>query len=403
MKPAAALLRRRRAALPALALAAALAAAAPGGARAQDGAAAASAAATTDPASAARAAAAQLEEATLSLQGAVDARDRVRALTETVRAFEAGLEAMREGLRRVALREAQLSHQLQAREREIGELLGVLQTIETAPPPVLMLHPAGPMGAARSGMMLAEVTPALNARARRLAADLEEVRTLRLLQENAAATLEDGLSGIQQARAALSQAIADRTDLPRRFTEDPVRTAILISSTETLDGFASGLAEIAEGEIAPTEADISDQKGEVPLPVQGLVLHRAGQADAAGIRRPGILVATRPRALATAPTAATIRYVGPLLDLGNVVILEPQPDLLFILSGLDQVFGQAGQVIPAGTPVGLMGGAAREIGAILSTSGDGTGTDRSETLYIEVRENGSPVDPESWFRTGKDG
>ena len=116
-----------------------------------------------DPAAAARAAAAQLEEATLTLQGATSARNRVKALTETVRAYEAGLAAMREGLRRAATREAQLTRQLQARENEIADLLGVLQTIETAPPPVLLLHPAGPLGSARSGMMLAEVTPARSA------------------------------------------------------------------------------------------------------------------------------------------------------------------------------------------------------------------------------------------------
>ncbi|MDK3017650.1 murein hydrolase activator EnvC family protein [Pseudodonghicola flavimaris] len=356
-----------------------------------------------DPASAARAASAQLEKAALELQGAVDARDRVKALTETIRAYEAGLEAMRDGLRRAAMREAQLSRKLQAREGEIAQLMGVLLTIETAPPPVLMLHPQGPLGSARSGMILAEVTPALNTQAQRLREDLDEVQTLRLLQQNAAKTLEEGLAGVQQARSALSQAIADRTDLPRRFTADPVRTAILISSTETLDGFASGLAEITDEEIPESHADITTRKGQLALPVQGVILHRAGEADAAGIKRAGIVVAARPRALVTAPAPATIRYRGPLLDLGNVVILEPQPDMLIILSGLAEVYGEAGQVIPEGTPVGLMGGEVPEIGAILSLSGDGTGTERSETLYIEVREGGSPVDPETWFRTDKDG
>ncbi len=356
-----------------------------------------------DPAAAARAAAAQLEQAALDLQAAEAAHDRVGALTETVRAYEAGLAAMRDGLRRAATRESQLSHKLRAREGEIAQLMGVLLTIETAPPPVRMLHPQGPLGSARSGMILAEVTPALNTRAEELRRDLQEVQTLRLLQQSAADTLEQGLAGVQEARTALSQAIADRTDLPRRFVEDPVRTAILISSTETLDGFASGLSQIAGGEIAGTEADISARKGQIPLPVQGVVLHRAGEADAAGVKRDGLVVAARPRALVTAPTPATIRYRGPLLDLGNVMILEPQPETLFILSGLSEVYGEAGQVIPAGTPVGLMGGAVPEIGAILSLSGDGTGAERSETLYIEVREGGSPVDPETWFRTDKDG
>jgi murein hydrolase activator len=359
--------------------------------------------AQSDPAEAARQAGLRLEQAAVALSEAEGARDRVRALTVTVKAYEKGLAAMRDGLRKAARHEAQLTVRLRAREEEIAQLLGVLQTIETSPPPVLLLHPSGPLGSARSGMMLAEVTPGLEAQARKLSHELQEVQTLRVLQQNAAETLEQGLSGVQVARAELSKAIADRTDLPRRFTEDPVRTAILISSTETLDGFASGLAEIADGEIKDLDTDVYDLKGAMELPVQGVLLRRAGEADAAGVKRPGILLATRPRALVVSTTAATIRYRGPLLDLGNVVILEPQPDTLVVLSGLQEVYGEPGQVVPKGTPVGLMGGAAPEIGAILSLSGDGTGTDRSETLYIEVREGDSPVDPETWFRTDKDG
>lgn len=357
----------------------------------------------TDPARAAIGASEQLQQASQALQDAGSARDRVRALTVTVQAYETGLEAMRDGLRRVALREDRLSAQLRAREGETARLLGVLQTIETSPPPVLLLHPSGPLGAARSGMMLAEVTPGLNARVRELSHDLGEVRDLRLIQENAVQTLEQGLAGVQKARAELSQAIADRTDLPRRFTEDPVRTAILISSTETLDGFASGLDAVTDQDIPAIDGDISGLKGRLDLPVQGVVLHRSGESDAAGIARNGLILATRARALVTTPTAATIRYLGPLLDLGNVVILEPQPDTLFVLSGLSEVYGETGQVIPRGSPVGLMGGNAPELGAILSLSGDGTGAGRSETLYIEVREGGSPVDPEDWFQIDKDG
>ncbi|PCH66292.1 MAG: peptidase M23 [Rhodobacteraceae bacterium] len=359
--------------------------------------------AESDPAGDARAASQQLQAASALLDEAQSARNRVRALTETVRAYESGLAAMREGLRRTTAREARLGRQLKARQDEISQLLGVLQTIEFAPPPVLLLHPAGPQGSARAAMMLAEVTPALTARAATLRQDLEEIRDLRQIRQAATKTLEKGLAGVQQARAGLSKAIADRTGLPRRFAEDPVRTAILISSADTLEAFAEGLGNIAGDDIAGTNADISDLKGRVPLPVQGIVLHRAGEADAAGIKRDGIILATRPRALVSTPTAATIRYRGPLLDLGNVMILEPQPGLLFVLSGLSEVFGETGQVLPQGSPVGLMGGTAPQSGAILSLSGEGTGTERSETLYIEVREGGSPVNPLTWFQTDKDG
>ncbi len=359
------------------------------------------------PADAARAAAEKIEAASVALQRADAARDRVAALTETVQGFEAGLQAMREGLRRAAAREARLRRDLKRREQETARLLGVLQSMgrgmgpEGAP--VMLLHPDGPTGTARAGMILADVTPALNSGAAALRADLEEIAILRELQQAAADTLQEGLGGLQVARAELSQAIADRTDLPKRFADDPVKIALLIASTETLEGFASGLVDIQEiGESPVSLPDLEAQKGELRLPVEARVLRRAGEADAAGVRRPGLVLAARPNALVVSPTAATIRYRGPLLDYGNVMILEAQPGLLFVLAGIQTVYGSPGQVIPEGTPVGLMGGSDPEIGAILSQVGDGSGQERTETLYIEVRQGKTTVDPEIWFRTDKD-
>ena len=137
--------------------------------------------------------------------------------------------------------------------------------------------------------------------------------------------------------------------------------------------------------------------------MKGLILRKAGEADAAGVARPGVIVATRPRAIVTNPAAATIRYTGPLLDLGQVIILEPQADTLFILAGLDVVYGEAGEVIDEGTPLGLMGDSGAKSSKELSTDGDDTGVERTETLYIEVRQANIPEDPGLWFRTDKDG
>jgi septal ring factor EnvC (AmiA/AmiB activator) len=360
------------------------------------------AAAQSDAAAQARAAVGMLEDAALQLDAADGARDRVRALTGTIQAFETGLAAMRTGLRQAAIREEQLSARLEARDGEVGQLLAVLQSIGQTNPTVL-LHPDGPTGTARAGLLLAELTPALNQRADQLRRDLEDVQTLRTLQTDAEERLRASLTAVQEARAALNQAIAERTNLPMRFTEDPVSTAILIASTETLDGFASGLSQIVTNENINVEApvNIEGQIGVLPLPVQSLVLRGMNEADAAGVKRPGLLLATRPRAIVTSPTAATIRYQGPLLNFGNVMILEPRAETLFVLAGLETVYGEIGQVIAAGSPIGLMGGA--ETGGELSTDGDGTGTARSETLYIEVRQDNVPQDPASWFRTDRNG
>ena len=352
----------------------------------------------------ARDAGAQLQEAAAQLEEADSARDRVKALTATIKAYEAGLAAMRDGLRRASLRETQLTRQLAARDSEIAGFLGTLQTIGSTPSPTSFLHPDGPTGTARAGMLLAELTPALNARASTLRRDLEDVQNLRAIQTQATAQMQKGLTEVQIARTALSKALAERTDLPRRFTEDPVNTAILIESSETLDAFASGVSNIAQDEQSISLPDLAARIGDLPLPAQGIVLRGANEADAAGIRRPGILLGTRPGALVTSPTAATVRYQGPLLDLGQVVILEPQPDTLFILAGLGAVYVETGEVVATDAPIGLMGGLSASSAATeMSQEGEGAGTARSETLYIEVRQDNVPQDPALWFRQGKDG
>ena len=353
-----------------------------------------------DPAQAAREASVRLSRAADALSETTGAQNRVKALTEVITAFEQGLEAMRAGLRGVAGREQALSAELRAREDEIARLLGVLQRIGQTSGPLVLLHPTGALDTARAGVILSDVAPALDMRAEDLRRDLDELSDLRMLQQSAINTMQRGLEGIQQARTALSEAMAERTDLPRRFTEDPVRTALLIASTETLAAFAGGLSEIAVNEAPGSLPDITGRKGDLPMPVEGLILRRAGEADAAGITRPGIILATRPRALVTTPAAATVRYRGPLLDYGNVIILEPQSGILLVFAGLDVVYGQTGEVLPGGSPVGLMGG--RDGDLLITADAQDTGAQRTETLYIEVRQDNSPVDPLAWFKTDKE-
>jgi murein hydrolase activator len=333
-----------------------------------------------------------LQAAVTALEAATEARDRIAALSQTIRAYEGGLAALRGALREAALREATLTTAFDAKRDGIGRLLGVLATMEANPGPLLLLHPEGAVGTARSGMILADVTPALQGEAMVLKAELQELTDLRALQLSAGETLEKGLAAAQVARTALSQAISDRTDLPRRFIEDPDVLRGLLESTDTLDAFAAGLSPDTE-----SDTSFADQQGRLPLPVLGSVLRKPGEADPAGTRRPGVALATQPRALVTAPWPATIRYRGPLLDYGNVMILEPGDGYLIVLAGLDILYGEVGEVVATAAPLGLMGGPEAMTAEFLSDPPDGSGGRDTETLYMELRQGAAPVDPLEWF------
>ncbi|SFP32218.1 murein hydrolase activator EnvC family protein [Tranquillimonas alkanivorans] len=349
----------------------------------------------------ARRAAAQLQQAAAGLERAGSARDRVAALTRTIRAYEAGLAAMREGLRRASARERTIRESFEVERLRLEQLIGALQSMHSSPEALLLLHPSGALGTARSGMVLSDVTPALHAEVEELRARLEELATLRALQDGAAQTLEEALRGVQEARTRLSQAISDRTELPRRVTEDPAQMRRLIESADTLEGFATSLASLPADPAAPDLPDFAAAKGDLELPVRGTVRRGFREPDAAGIRRPGLLVETAPGAVVTTPWPATIRYLGPLLDYGNVMILEPSGGYLLVFAGLDQVYGRAGDVLPAGSPIGLMPGADRAP-AIPAAATEPGGQAPDETLYLELREGDAPVDPRQWFRLDED-
>ena len=345
-------------------------------------------------------AAEMLEQAGFALLEAQGARDRVEALTQTVRAYEEGLLALREGIRQAALRERTILMAFDAERDRLSRLLGVLQSIEAAPAPVVLMHPEGPLGTARAGMILSEVTPAVASQARALRAQLEELAALRAVQDMALRDLSDALERAQDARTQLSQAIAERRMLPENFLSDDVAMTQLVDSVDSLDTLSALLAQSPPA-ASPELPDFISARGALPLPVLGTQLRAFGEADAAGVARPGFVYATRARALVTAPWPASVRYAGPLLDYGNVIILEPEAGYLLVLAGLDTVYVNTGVVIPAASPLGLMpGGAESDTEELIVATLQGSGAALSETLYMELRENGVPVDPAEWFIGG---
>lgn len=345
-------------------------------------------------------AAASLREAIGQLDVALTADDQVVALTEVIRAYEQGQAALRDSLRRAALREAQVRAEFEAQRERLARVLGVMTAMQQSPETLMLLHPAGAASTAQSGMVLSAITPALQAEADRLSVGLEEIATVRKIQQAAADTLAQGVGEVQEARRLLASAVTDRSSMPVRFGEDPQELTALLNSADTLDAFADGIVTM-EKDIGAPMADFEAAQGSLTLPALGPVTRGYGQPDSAGIRRPGLTLATPAAALVTTPWPATIRYRGPLLDYGNVMIVEPARGYLLVVAGLAQVFGETGDVLLAGEPMGLMGGQegpAAEFGAaFVEAAAGGDRPEGAQLLYIELRKGKETLDPAEWF------
>ena len=159
--------------------------------------------------------------------------------------------------------------------------------------------------------------------------------------------------------------------------------------SETLTELAAALAAAGGPPPAPAAAP----PGRWPGRSAATVLRGFDEPDAAGVRRPGVVLRAPPLSLVRAPADATVRYAGPFLEYGYVVVLEPAPGTMVVLAGLAQLQARAGAAVRRGEPLGLLGGRPLDVEEYVMLPQSDTGAGGGETLYIEVRQGRGPVDP----------
>jgi septal ring factor EnvC (AmiA/AmiB activator) len=134
--------------------------------------------------------------------------------------------------------------------------------------------------------------------------------------------------------------------------------------------------------------DILDKKGRLALPVKGKILNKFGRIKdkqyGSFIVHNGINIKTRTGTPVRSIFNGKVLYTGELEGYGNLVIIGHGKDFHSLYGHLDRIDAKINQVV--------------QIGDIIGLSGD-TGSLVGETLYLEMREKGKPIEPLRWFKT----
>ncbi len=348
-----------------------------------------------DPVLALRDASSQIEAASAALAAANEAEDRISALSASIRSLEDGLASLRLALQASKAEEAAQQAEMMSNQEELGQLLATLIALQSTPAALSVLHPEGATASARAGQMLTSVTPALRAEANRIRGELATLSALNTLHDSALANMQTAIETLQSARNALTVAVREEQPL-EGDTVSQAGLERLAKASQNLAALSAALSERfpAGAAVAGTE----NLRGRLPMPLSGTITRRFNQPNGAGIRQPGIVVTAPALSLISAPQAGIVRFSGDFMEYGQVVILEPAPDQLQIYAGFGQVYVKAGEVLESGAAMGLLGGETPDSAEFLAES-SGENDKGAESLYIEIRENGMPVDPETWFAT----
>lgn len=331
--------------------------------------------------------------------------DTLAALTDEERAKTAALDTERERLTRAVL---------------------AMQRLSTEPPQALLFSTESPIDAARSGRLLALITPELDARARSLQSDLNELQEMRQEMAQRRDDLAAAVAKLAGQNGQLSALIGKKADLQRSTMAE---SAAAQRRLQKLAGQAKNLQDLidrlnkAKAETGPAqpepamgqqlaslspgtspgtpsanarmqqpagfrnfpdETQLSAQNA-VFAPARGKIVTHFGDPTETGTASKGLVVETRPGAQVVAPFDGRIAFEGPFRSYGQILIIEHGGGYHTVLAGLDRVDAVVGQYLLAGEPVGAMG-----------SGGTGPDSDRPK-LYLELRRDGQPIDPVPWF------
>jgi len=260
------------------------------------------------------------------------------------------LAATGEQLSRLNLAETEISAEQAQNRHQLARLLSVLEMLKRDPPPALLVSPRDAKDAVRAAILVKALTPELQARARGYAQDASEVMRQRRLA------------------AVQSEALFERESLEAEALPEPQSKAGL--------ALRGPLSSLPPGVLRAPEA--------LTAPASGPVVRRFGDALPGGGTANGVTFAAPRGARVVSPGDGVVQYVGPVKGWGVILILRLAGGYHLVLAGLERTSVQLGQSVAAGQPVG--------------SAADGRQS--TSELYLEVREQGSPVDPGRWLGQG---
>lgn len=249
-------------------------------------------------------------------------------------------------LARLNIAETDLSAEQARNVSELARLLSVLERLRRDPPPAFLVSPQDAKDAVRAAILVKAMTPELQRRAQvyaRSAADMARQRRLAAVENEALFTRE---SEAAEAAALPAAGLRGPTGPP------PLRGPL----------------------TAPRR---------LLFPVPGPLVRRFGETLPGGGRSNGVSLAAARAAPVLAPGAGQVQYVGPVKGWGVILILRLSGGYHLVLAGLDRSSVTVGQSVAAGQAVGWMPDARQS----------------SPELYLEIREQGAPVDPIRWLKT----
>ena len=266
----------------------------------------------------------------------------------------------------------------------LKKLLPVMQLLSSAPAATLLVAPLSPQDAVRGIAIMQGMAAQVATQARAVKTETTKLTNAINQAQEARLRLDAAVAAQEAAEAGLSSDIDHARAVERADADQEVAQAAAAAQAKheltSLDEAIARLVPKAPPQATPENLPA----GGAGAPVAGHLVQAYGTQTLAGPST-GISYAAAPGARVTSPCAGTILYAGPLPSYGNVVIADCGGGFSAVLAGMNHLDVAQGQRVVHGQPLGSM------------EEFDPSRPAHQPRLYVELRRNGTPVDPTSWL------
>lgn len=317
------------------------------------------------------------------------------------------LSGLEKQLADLNVKTADLEAKLGLKDAQMVQVVTGLQTLALRPKELVLLTPKNPIDMVRSHTLMYASVPVIGMESEQLKKDLQRLNQLKsetiqkteqikqttqrlteqteqmdrlvkqksLLQAQYDAQYDQARKKAQQlaSQAKDLKELLEQLELERqRQQAERLKQAYLTSPRHRPSaGTPSFVSSAVSGSFERSY-------GSLLYPVRGQIIAKFGDTLPNGTPSKGLMIQTRERAQVIAPFDGTVLFAGPFKGYGQLLILDHNNGYFSLLAGMQDIHVSMGQELLAGEPVGLM-------------------KPVRSNLYIEIRKDGTAIDPKPWF------
>lgn len=301
----------------------------------------------------------------------------LRKINTSINQSKAKMAEIRQELAKLRSKEAQLKDLLSENIQKHHLAMANLARLERQPLRALLTYDAFKVQPQRQPI-LAISRKAMNKRIeenREKLADLLQITHKKEIHQGQLTAAREKLKAHRTALANLQEKQKKLLSLPpreRRQLEKQTRRIARLGDVEKLLNMSNALTGMTPPENLATKRQA--------LPLKGVITTRFGQMDPqTEISATGMKIQGISGQKVKAVRDGRILYAGPFKGFGFLVILEHSDGVHSLYGGMEKAEQDVGSYLSAGNTIGTLP------------------EEEEPQLYLEVRENGNPVNPQRWL------